>query len=110
MLWLVPVMIQNTQRKWSSTLKFYFSKLQKYQNYVCISLHAAECNCITFLFSYIICFIHENEMQMIPLKYPERTQHPNIIVIRLSFKSVSVEAAKKPGNLDESKVKFKVQC
>ena len=46
-------------------------------------------------------------MQMIPLKYPERTQHPNIIVIRLSFKSVSVEAAKKPGNLDEVKWNLK---
>ena len=34
-------------------------------------LHEVECNCIAFFYS-VIYFIHENKMQMIPPKYPER--------------------------------------
>ena len=52
-------------------------------------------------FYSVIYFIHENKMQMIPPKYPERASEAGKILLlyRLSFKSVSARAAKKPAKL-----------
>ena len=63
-------------------------------------LHEVECNCIAFFYS-VIYFIHENKMQMIPPKYPERAREAGKILLlyRLSFKSVSARTAKKPAKL-----------